>query len=249
MTSSHPLASANNAAQLGERYLSGFPAVDQDEFTIKVRDHLIAWLSTTVFHVVPSISQFMLREDLDVLWKNIPFVSARPLWACLKHVTLTTKNFIFYGQLVGSIANERTCPSCSELCELKELSRANRASEGKVEYCWRCQRSSCNTKCSILKDNWWAKCKDAGKRQFDSVFLHLLHVNRRSAHELLQLEEKTSTCHIRDYQILCDDMLTHVAAKIQNQADIDGTCLSGSTTNKVSHGREMGDLDRYKEKP
>ena len=78
--------------------------------------------------------------------------------------------------------------------------------------------------------------------------MHLLHVNRQSAHTLLQLQKKTSTRHVRDYQILCDDMLTHVAIKIQHQADIDGTYLSGRTTNKRSHGREMGDLDRYAEK-
>jgi hypothetical protein len=60
-----------------------------------------AWLTRTVFTVVPSISKFMQQVEIDTMWPSLPFLSAMPLSSSLNRITLTYLNFAFFCQAFG----------------------------------------------------------------------------------------------------------------------------------------------------
>ena len=244
LASMNPLSAGNIATSLANEYLNGFPAPDQDTHTENLRDHLVAWLSSTAYTLTPTIADLMDEEDVQQCWKYVLFLSADSIHTCLKRWTSSRLHFIFYGQLFGLIGNGKTCPTCEEPCTLRHRVHKTR----NQDYWWRCRRQShgetCATEISIFQDSWFSGVHEPGQL-LDVIVLHLLRVPRARICSLVGCDSKTYRKWIQDLQMLCDDMLTTVKVSIREAADVDAMYLSAH--NKFSYGREMGAQDRYKE--
>ena len=83
---------------------------------------------------------------------------------------------------------------------------------------------------------------------FKSIIEHIKGVTQTDSNILTGTAKDTTTRNIRDYQNLCEDMCSVIETKLKGEVEVDGTYLSGRTSEKKSYGRVMGRRGVHKEK-